>query len=165
MSRWTSFRDRVVTDDAIYGTVLFAALIATSSAPDDHSDGVPGDTTALSPADVLDTLLISVTTLLAFWVAHVYARTLARGGLGEAIRHSSGMLWAAIPPTLLLILGAVGILPDSEDWAGLLSLVVLGFVGYEAAARRGRGVGIRIVSALVAVVLGFVIIIVKVAVH
>jgi hypothetical protein len=165
MSRWTSFRDRVVTDDAVYGTVLFAALIATSSAPDPHSDGIPGDTAELGSADIVDVLIVSVTTLLVFWVAHVYARVLARGGLGDAIRHSSGMLFAAIPPTLLLVLGALGFLPDAVDWSGLLSLAVLGFVGYEAAARRGRGVGIRILSAAVAVVLGFIIIVVKVAVH
>jgi hypothetical protein len=168
MSRWTSFRDRVVTDDAVYGTVLFAALIATSSAPDPHSDGIPGDVVVQfggDSGDIVDVLIVSVTTLLVFWVAHVYARVLARGGLGDAIRHSSGMLWAAIPPTLLLVLGAVGVLPDAVDWSGLLSLAVLGFVGYEAAARRGRGVGVRILSGAVAVVLGFIIIVVKVAVH
>jgi hypothetical protein len=165
MSRWTSFRDRVVTDDAVYGTVLYAAIVAASSAPDPHSDGIPGDTLAVEQGDVIETLLVSVTTLLVFWVAHVYARVLARGGLGDAVRHSSGMLWAAIPPTLLLVLGAVGVLPDAIDWSGLLSLAVLGFVGYEAAARRGRGVGIRVLSAVVAIVLGFVIIVIKVAVH
>lgn len=167
MPRWTSFRDRVVTDDAVYGTVLFAALIATGSAPDPNSDGIPGDTTVLEPDDVLDVLLIAVTSLLVFWIAHVYARVLARGGLHSALVHSSGMLWAAIPPTVLLVLGSIGVLPDAVDWALLLSLVVLGFVGYGAAARRGRAlqIRIRILSAVVAAVLGFAIIVVKVAVH
>lgn len=164
-SRWSRFRDHVVTDEAVYGTVVYAALIAASSAPDSHSDGVPGDTSVLAPADVLDVLLISVTTLLVFWIAHVFARALARGGLRDALRHSNGMLWAAIPPTLPLILGALDVLPDAVDWSALLSFVVLGFVGYEAAARRDRSIGIRILSAVVAVVLGFVIIVIKIAVH
>lgn len=164
-SRWIRFRDRVVTDEAVYGTVLYAAVIAASSAPDDHSDGVPGDSAALAPRDVLDVLLLSLTTLLVFWVAHVFARTLARGALRDALRHSNGMLLAAVLPTVPLVLGAVGVLPDAVDWSALLSFVVLAFLGYGSAERRGRGIGIRILSAFIAVVLGFVIVVIKIAVH
>ncbi|GMA97154.1 hypothetical protein GCM10025881_39780 [Pseudolysinimonas kribbensis] len=43
MSRLSRLRDRVVTADAVYGTILYAALIAVSAAYEHAGDGVPGD--------------------------------------------------------------------------------------------------------------------------
>lgn len=176
MSGFSRWLDRVVTPDAVYGTILFAALIATST-PDAEGDGIPGDQPAVGGSELLDVLLVSVTTLLVFWLAHVYARTIARHGrrgdrdvpFGAAVRdalaHSNGMLWSAIPATLVLVLGIARILPDASDWALLVNILMLGFLGYQALAERGRAIPVRLLGALITALLGLVIIIVKVAVH
>jgi hypothetical protein len=180
MSRLSQLRRRLVTPDAVYGTVLFAALIATSSEADPDSDGIPGVETGVhleiatqDRLDLVEVLLVSVTTLLVFWVAHVYARTIARHGrdtgfrdaLREAIGHSNGMLWSAIPATLILVLGVIGIVPDAVDWALLVNVLVLGFLGYQSLSERGRPVWRRIIAGVLTAVLGVVIILIKVAVH
>src|SRR6187402_2820144 len=115
-SRLGRLRDRIVTADAVYGTILFAALIAVKADDEHGSDGVPGDATAASGAhvqvdvtaahaDLVQVILVSVGTLLVFWAAHVYARTIAGHGLrnGEdvrlgqsfrqGVRRSMGMLY------------------------------------------------------------------------
>jgi hypothetical protein len=169
------FRDRVVTADAVYGTILFAALIAVASDDDGFDPG-------LSPAEVdagesLSVLLVAGASLIAFFIAHVYARTLAGHGvrsgreigvgaaLRDAVRESSGMLVAAVPSTILLGLGAFGILPDAPDWALAGTLVVLFVLGYQALAERGAHVGWRLLSGLVSAVLGAVVIVIDIAVH
>jgi hypothetical protein len=183
-SRFARIRDRLVTADAVYGTILFAALIAVGSDAEHAGDGIPGDQPALhvtiesgEQVDVLQVLLLAVTTLIVFWIAHVYARTIAGHGLrngedvrlGEAFRraivHSNGMLWSAIPATIVLLLGIAGILPDAADWSLLVNLVVLGFLGYQALSERRRAVPIRILGGFVTAMLGFVIILVDIAVH
>lgn len=173
------FRDRVVTADAVYGTILFAALVAVSS-----EDGAPEDglTLDLSPAEIdagesLSVLVIAGVSLLAFFLAHVYARTIAGHGvrsgrevgvgeaLRDALRESSGMLVAAVPSTILLGLGALGILPDAPDWALLGALLVLFALGYQALAERRARVWLRLVSGVVSALLGLVVILIDVAVH
>ena len=172
------FRDRVVTADAVYGTILFAALVAVSS----EEDAPEGLTLDLSPAEIdagesLSVLLIAGVSLFAFFLAHVYARTIAGHGVRngwevgvgaavrDALRESSGMLIAAVPSTILLGLGALGILPDAPDWALLGALVVLFALGYQALAERGARVWLRLVSGLVSALLGLVVILIDVAVH
>ena len=183
-SRLSTLRDQVVTADAVYGTILFSALIAAGSDPEsDHAgDGIPGDELhvelALGSNDgLVDTLLVAVTTLIVFWIAHVYARTLAGHGrrdgedvrLGEALRravaHSNGMLWSAIPATLVLLLGVAGLVPDAADWALLVNLIVLGVLGYQALSERGRAIPLRVLGGVVTALLGLAIILVKIAVH
>lgn len=182
-SRLSTIRDQVVTADAVYGAILFSALIAAGSdAEADHAgDGIPGDELrvriAFDDGDLVDTLLVAITTLLVFWIAHVYARTLAGHGrrdgedvrLGESLRravaHSNGMLWSAIPATLVLLLGIAGALPDASDWALLVNLVVLGVLGYQALSERGRAIPLRVLGAVATALLGLVIILVKIAVH
>jgi len=182
--RVSRIRDRVVTADAVYGTILFAALIAVSSDADHSGDGIPGDQPAVhvtitvgERVDLVQTLLVSVVTLIVFWIAHVYARTIAghgvRGGesvrLGTAFRraieHSNGMLWSAVPATLVLILGIVGLIPDASDWALVVNIVVLGVLGYQALSERGRAIPIRILGAVITAVLGLIIILIDIAVH
>lgn len=173
------FRDRVVTADAVYGTILFAALVAVSGEDEGPDDALTLD---LSPAEIdagesLSVLLIAGVSLFAFFLAHVYARTIAghgvrdgrEVGVGEslrgALRESSGMLVAAVPSTILLGLGAFGLLPDAPDWALLGALVVLFALGYQALAERGARVWLRLVSGVVSALLGFVVILIDVAVH
>jgi hypothetical protein len=183
-SRFSRLRDRVVTADAVYGTILFAALIAVSSDGEHAGDGIPGDQSGLhvtiesgEQVDVLQVLLVSLGTLIVFWIAHVYARTIAGHGLrqGEDVRlgqalhraidHSNGMLWSAVPATVVLILGIAGVLPDAPDWSLTVNLIVLGFLGYQALSERGRAIPIRILGGVVTAVLGLIIIVIDIAVH
>jgi hypothetical protein len=186
MSALSRFRDRVVTADAVYGTILYAALIAVSASYENAGDGVPGDQPnvaididLLSPqsVDYLQVLEWSVTTLIVFWIAHVYARTIAGHGLrsGEdrrlgfafhhALVHSNGMLWSAIPATVVVLLGAIGILPDAADWALVMNVLVLGVLGYQSLSERRRPVPVRIVGGVVTGLLGLAIILLDIAMH
>jgi hypothetical protein len=88
-----------------------------------------------------------------------------RSALGHALENSSGMLIAAIPSTIVLLLGVVGLLPDAADWSLVLAVVVLGVLGWQSFAERGSGVGGRIVGAVVSALLGLVLMILKVIVH
>ena len=187
MSAWTRFRDRVVSADAIYGTILFAALIAVASdenGVNGDGDGIPGDATqhgvvvefggqVADRVAVFDTLLLAAVTLIVFWLAHVYARTIAghgaakslRTALGDALETSSGMLFAAIPSTIVLLLGIVGVLPDAADWSLVVAIIVLGVLGYQSFAERGSKVWARIVGAVVSGLLGLILVVLDAAVH
>lgn len=132
MGFWAGLRTRLVTPDAVYGTILYAALIAALADEDENEIVV---------------LVWSAITLIVFWTAHVFAGVLAGHGrelaLGPAVRrslaHSSGMLYAAIPPTIPLVLGAFGVLSteEAEDLALLIATVLLGIIGATALAERG----------------------------
>jgi len=187
MTGWARLRDRVVSADAIYGTILFAALIAAASgqgSTDGEGDGIPGDASlhgislhfgdqAIDRGADLETLLVAGATLIVFWLAHVYAHTIAghgamksvRAALAHALETSSGMLIAAIPSTIVLLLGVVGLLPDAADWSLVLAVVVLGVLGWQSFVERGSGVGGRIVGAVVSALLGLALMILKVVVH
>ena len=179
-------REHLVSADAIYGTILFAALIGASSgahSENGEGDGIPGDASfhgialhfgdaAISRTAVIDTLLLAGVTLVVFWLAHVYARTIAghgaqksmREALGDALEKSSGMLIAAVPPTIVLLLGALG-LPDAADWSLVLAVIVLGVLGWQSFAERGSGIGGRIFGALVSALLGLALVILNASVH
>ncbi len=182
--RLSRIRDRVVTADAVYGTILFAALIAVSSEGDGSGDGVPGNQPGVhveigtgQHVDLVQTLLVSVSTLVVFWIAHVYARTIAGHGrregedvrlgtaLHRALEHSNGMLWSAIPSTIVLLLGVAGLVPDAADWSLVVNVVVLGVLGYQALSERRRAVSIRALGGVLTAVLGLVIILIDIAVH
>lgn len=144
---------------AVYGLILYAALIA----------GVSDEST-----DSLEVLIVSFISLIIFFIAHVFAHTLSDHGehgfwnaLEGGVRESVGMLYAAIPSTLVLILGATTRM-DADDSVGLALLVgtvVLGVLGYSAYARRGAGPLVRIVGAVGTAILGFAIMILNYAVH
>lgn len=186
MTGWTRVRDRIVSADAIYGTILFAALIGASGghSANGEGDGIPGDATfhgialrfgddAIGTKAVLDSLLLAGITLIVFWLAHVYARTIAvlgadhdlRHALGDALEESSGMLIAAVPSTIVLLLGAVGVLPDASDWSLVLAVIVLGVLGWQSFAERGSSVWARIGGALVSALLGLALMILNASVH
>jgi hypothetical protein len=157
-------RDRFVTPDAVYGLILYAAIVGAVS--DDDSDSV-------------EVLVFSVISLVIFWGAHVFAATIAshgvKGGhevtLGSAVarsvRHSSGMLYAAILPSLVLLLGVFHVLDtdDAVSLALLAAMVVLGVLGYQAFAQRGSHVIVRVLGALGTALFGLFMIILNIAVH
>jgi hypothetical protein len=151
-----------VTPESIYGTIIAAALIVVLEDDNDFD------------------LLVSVgTTTFVFWIAHVFAFTVAHHGkvggnettlgdaLGRALIHSSGLLLAAVPPMLMLGLGALGVL--SEGLAYLLSLaigvVVLFLLGIMAFAERGASWYLRLAGGLVTALLGLAVIALKAVFH
>ncbi len=91
-------------------------------------------------------VLLSIASLLVFFLAHVFSYTLSAHGrlpFAEAVAHglrqSTGMLYAALPSTAVLVLGTTEGY-DAEGVAGLailVAMVVLFMLGYSAYARRG----------------------------
>jgi hypothetical protein len=135
---------------AVYGLILYSALIA----------GVSDEST-----DALEVLFVSLFSLIIFFIAHVFAHTLSdhgEKGLRDALRgglaHSAGMLYAAIPSTLVLIVGAVSI-------ALLIANIELGVLGYSAYAQRGAPRIVRVLGAVGTAILGFAITVLNYAVH
>lgn len=153
------------TEAAVYGTILVSGLIAVSSA---H-----GETSGV----VLITVGI---TVLVFWAAHVYAGTVARMGeetekghvgvraaLTHSLAHSFGMLTSASVPALILLLGTTRVIPDDAAnevalWSGT---VILAFLGYVAFLRRGNGMLMRLLGALMTASFGIVFVALKAFVH
>ena len=143
----------------MYGLILFTVLIAVAS--DEH--------TGLG-----EVFLVSVVSLVVFFVAHVFAHTLGdhgeqgfRKASAAAVHHSSGMLYASVPPALVLAVGALAG-ADAEtvsDYADLVSVLVLGVLGYFAYSRRTDRVAIRLVGALGTALLGAVIMVMDYLVH
>ncbi len=160
----TWMHDHFVTPDAVYGLILYSALIGGVS--DDDSNA-------------LEVLLISAFSLLVFWGAHVFASTIAGHGvkdgqeitLGHATRrafgHSSGMLYAAILPSIPLIFGAFSLIStdDAVSLSLLLAMIVLGILGYQAFASRGSTMAVRIWGGIGTAFFGFLMIVLNVAVH
>ena len=160
----TWLREHFVTADAIYGLILYSALVGGVS--DDDSNA-------------LEVLLISAVSLVIFWGAHVFAGTIANHGmkdgaevrLGSAFRgavaHSSGMLWAAILPSVALLLGVVRLVStdDAVSLAMLIATLQLGVLGYQAFAQRRSGIPVRILGGLGTALFGFFMILLNIAVH
>lgn len=153
------FDARFRSPAAIYGLIVFAAFVTISS---DH---------AVDAWDILDT---AVWTLLVFFLAHVFAHTLTDHGehglasaSRRAVRHASGMLYAALPAALVLVV--CGIQGASADdayaatvWATTIVLAVLGYVAYW---RRGAHLVVRLVGALGTAALGLFIVLLEYLVH
>jgi drug/metabolite transporter (DMT)-like permease len=153
-------REWLVTPDAVYGLILFSALIG---AVDDED------------SDTLEVLLVSVASLVIFWGAHVFAGTIASHGadtklgsaFGRAVSHSSGMLYAAILPTLVLLLGVFHVVSadDAVSIALLVATLVLGVLGYSAFAQRRRHVVIRILGGIGTALFGLLMIVLNIVIH
>ena len=160
--RWIG--SQLVSADAIYGLILFAALVAVVST--DHSDA-------------WEVFWVSGVSLLVFCAAHVYARTIANHGvsdgretgLGRAFRHamldSSGMIFASVLPAIPLALGIAHVLSDDASVIDslLVVLVILAVLGYLSFAQRRARIVVRIFGALGTALFGLLIIILNAIVH
>ena len=154
---WLDARFR--TPAAIYGLIVFAAFVTISS---DH---------AVDAWDILDT---AVWTLVVFYIAHVFAHTLTdhgdrglRAAVWHAMQHAAGMLYAAIPATIVLIAcGIQGVSTEDAYTATVwTTTIVLGILGYVAYSRRGAHPLIRLLGALGTAALGLFIVLLEYAVH
>lgn len=155
--RWIDERFR--SAPAIYGLLVFAAFVTIAS---DH---------AVDAWDILDT---SAGTLVVFYIAHVFAHTLTdhgerslRTATWHAMQHAAGMLYAAIPGTVALIV--CGVRGDSADTAYHAAIwtttVVLAVLGYMAYWRRGAHLVARIFGAIGTAVLGLLVVALEYAFH
>lgn len=152
--------ERFVTVDAIYGLILYAALIAAVS--DEGTES-------------LEVLFVSGVSLVIFWAAHVYAGTIVNHTTGtplhsaiwRAMAHSSGMLWAAIIPSIPLVLGCFHLVADDDavDWSLNLVTLQLGVLAFVALSRRGVHPVGRVFGAIGAALFGTLIIALNAAVH
>lgn len=149
--------------EAIYGLILATSVIAVSREYDPSNAGL---------------IAISVlVTGVVFWLAHVYARVLARSiahhrmlsrpEVREVLRHDWPLVEATVPLVLILALGVLDVVPDRASIlaAMLAALVELAAAGTYAARLRGSGVTEAVVSAAIAVALGGAVVLLKILVH
>lgn len=148
----------------VYGLILATTVIAVSRE------------TASSP-DAGRTAATVMVVAVVFWLAHAYAsllgiavsqeRVLSRGDVSEALRENWSLVEVAVPPVLLLALGALGAIPDRSALvaATVISLAELTAAGGYAAVRRGAGPLTTISSAAIALALGAVVVLLKTLVH
>lgn len=155
--RWLDARFR--TPAAIYGLLVFQAFITIDT---DEGD---------SAWEVLGT---SIGTLVVFFVAHVFANVLTdhgehglRRATWRSMRHASGMLYAAVPASLVMVAGGVqGLeMEDVYEQTMWVTWVVLAILGYAAYQRRGAHIVIRILGALATAALGILIVLLEYAIH
>jgi hypothetical protein len=168
MSGAKRWRPRVIdttgsVTEAIYGLILATSVIAVSREYDSSNAG-----------------LIAVTVLftgVVFWLAHVYARALARSithhrmlnrsEMRDVLRHDWPLVEVTIPLVLILALGVLDAVPDKAAIlaAMLAALVELAAAGAHAARVSGAGVRGTVVSAVIAVTLGSAVVLLKALVH
>jgi hypothetical protein len=168
MSAAEPWRPRIVrttgsVTEAIYGLILATSVIAVSREYDSSNAGRVGVTVLV--------------TGVVFWLAHVYARVLARSvtqhrmlsrsEVREVLRHDWPLVEVTVPLVLILALGVLDVMPDRAAIlaATLAAVVELAAAGAYAARKSGAGPGGTVVSALVAVTLGSAVVLLKALVH
>ena len=156
-------RHELVTPESIYGTIIVSALIVLIE--DGEND--------------FDLMVKVAVTSFVFWIAHVFATTVAHHGkrngreipLGEAlahaVRHSSGLLLAAIIPVGTLALGAAGVIPESLGYGLALAvgIVILFALGVLAFAERGARWYACLAAGAATALLGIAVILLKAVFH
>ena len=160
---WHRLRHEFVTPESIYGTIIVAALIVLIE--DGETD--------------FDMIASVAVTVFVFWIAHVFAATVATHGkrngveipLGEAlaraVRHAAGLPVSAILPIGMLTLGASGLIDENLAYrlALLTAIVLLTGLGVLAFAERGARWYACIAGGLATGLLGLAVIMLKVILH
>ena len=162
MSSPSSITRAITTEEGVYGLILVSGLIAASG-----SSGSP----------VWRTLVFTGVAVIVFWVAHVYAGTIAAHGTSHAngqpmsmresiraaIRKSRGLLAATLPAAIPLVLGTLGVLSGyTATWMSLWVCVgVLAIIGYIAYTRSGARWWVRILGAMSTASFGIAVILAK----
>jgi hypothetical protein len=143
----------------VFGTVTAMATVAAYGRAFRHSPWT------------VEELVLS--TAVVLWIAHVYAHSLAEslsegrplrvGGVRRLAGRELGILLAVVPPSLALLLGAVGVLDESASiWlalaAGLVALALEG-LRYARVERLGLAGTLLVVAANTA--LGLLVVVLK----
>jgi len=121
-------------------------------------------------------VLLVASTALVLWVAHLYAHGLSesiserrplRGASLRSVAHRElGILLAAVPPTAVLVLGALGLITERASvWLALaLGLVTLAVQGARYARLEHLGPAATLVAVAVNIGLGLAVVALKVAI-
>jgi len=155
---------RLVTEESIYGNLLVSGMIVVQRAHEATSWG---------------TFVGVAGTVIVVWSAHFYAGAVARYSegkgnettLGNAVkrsfRNSLGFLIAASLPAIILLLGALRVVPDevAVSVALWLGVVILGVIGYEAALVRGASLPMRIFGCAATAAFGIAMIALEAVLH
>jgi hypothetical protein len=153
-----------ITEESVYGTVLVSGMIVAA--------GSYG-------SSAIQVFLTVIVTVIVFWAAHVYAGTIAGHGVDprestslgvsfrRSLRRSVGFLTSALPPSIVLLLGALQVVDDTVAlwvalWLGVAILAALGFVVF---ALRGDSWPVRIFGALTTALFGVAMIVLKAVIH
>lgn len=160
---------RLLSESAIYGVVTISGLLVI----------VAGQ----SESATTEALVKVVATVFVFWLAHVYAGTVAHLGdshdagalsstrLGKALRHSlahsGGMLLVTLVPIVMLTLGVFGLVShEVAIWGTLwLDVALLAVLGYFGVAGWTPKLWPRLVGALITAALGVLLILLKAWIH
>lgn len=149
--------------EGIYGLILATSVIAVSREYESSNAGLIGITVLV--------------TGIVFWLAHVYARVLARSmehrrmlrgpEIREVLRHDWPLVEVTVPLLVVLTLGAIEVIPDKAAIlaAMILALAELAAAGAYAASMGGAPTRGVILSAVIAVALGGGVVLLKVLVH
>jgi hypothetical protein len=148
----------ILSESAIYGVLVVSAMIVVTGRKSETS---------------WELFVTVLSTILVFWVAHVFAVVVSNLGLAiggdktfgalllYGIRHSSGLLLGASIPLAIILLGAIGVLADATAiWAALgIDIVILGVIGFIAVARMtpnpwARAAGVVVTSLLGVIIVG-----------
>lgn len=160
---------RLLSESAIYGVVTISGLLVIVANQSESATS--------------EALVKVLATVLVFWLAHVYAGTVAHLGdahdptelssarLGRALRHSlthsGGMLLVTLVPAVMLTLGALGLVShDTAIWGTLwLDVALLAVLGYFGVAGWTPKLWPRLVGALLTAALGVILILLKAWIH
>lgn len=123
-----------------------------------------------------EALLTVIGTLFIFFAAHAYASTLSemsqhglrfRDAIMRGMSESIGMIMVGLIPVLVLLLGVAGVLrPADAVWMALLvDVFLLALLGWGVTAARLLNVWARLGGALLAAILGGMIIVLKALIH
>ncbi|WP_043444408.1 hypothetical protein [Arthrobacter sp. L77] len=153
-----------VSEEAIYALILVAGIIVTAGGHGESSWAA---------------FWIVVGTVVVFFVAHIYAGTLAHLNVGPhermelgtafraSVRRSSGLVVGAAIPASILLLGATRVIDDENAmwfalWAEVVALAALGYLAF---AKRRASVPVRILGAVTTALFGLAMIGLKVVIH
>jgi hypothetical protein len=152
--------DRPDYTGAVYGSLLAGSVVVGAGA---------GGTSELSPLKLAGLLLA---TGLVFWLAHGYARlvgdqlrhaALGRQEIRHVARHEWPLFQTALPPAATAaVFGLLGASNSAAAWAALTAAVVeqVGWATF-ITVRSGAGRRLVLVAALVNLVLGLLIVLLK----
>jgi hypothetical protein len=159
MSR-LAFGDGAEVAAVLYGTVVVMAALTDAYATERH------------PAKLA---LVVLSSALVIWVAHLHAhaiaeslaakRRLTRADLAHIARQELGILLAAGPPTVALMLGALGVMDETVAvWSALaLGILMLASEGVRYARLERLGLVAALLPVAINVGLGLAIVALKVA--
>ncbi len=184
VSRLPGMLRRFVTPEAVYGLVLYAAIVAAASdeaenATDHDGAALVWNDATITISDAAGVLIWVVLSMIVFWGAHVFAHAVAGHGVRDgkpvtvahatklAFHRSSGMLYAPILPTIALLAGALAIIPDAIAIEATLwiSVGVLGVLGFLAFVAKRSSWIVSVLGGLATAVLGLLIILINAVMH